>query len=106
MCNASLVIKSLGIPSAPTEVHVNTTTSGQEHLVFWWTETSELEAIDHYIINATNCGVCPNVTILPRANCMNVEANGRRCQFSIRSVICEIISNASDLISFALNGRL
>ena len=99
-CNASLVL--LGKSSAPTEVHLNVTTSDQENIVFSWVESSE--PVDHYIVNATNCGVCPNVTMQPTVNC-SIEANGRRCEFSVHSVNCEIVSNASDLISFALNGN-
>ena len=58
----------------------------------------------HYII-VSNCGLCPNVTIMTTAACRGLSV-GDSCAFALQSVVCNgtIVGNIST-VPVVLKGK-
>ena len=75
------------------------------HLTFSWTPISNLCRVQSYIINSSNCGVCPNITNLTTVRCTGFEVSSD-CTFTVRTVVCDnIVGTVGTEISFTLHGK-
>ena len=76
-------------------------------LVFRWEPVEpSCEAI-HYLINAFNCGHCPNVTNNTTVTCtdFSLDMYDQVCLLSVRTVVCHnIIGNESRSNQVTLRG--
>ena len=45
----------------------------------------------HYVINSTNCGICPNITNSTYALCSDLDltSNERVCSLGVKTVVCD-----------------
>ena len=64
-----------------------------------------------YLIAASNCGHCLNVTNLTTATCTYTQLSvdsveGQQCIFAVRSIVCDdVIGNESRSVSVTLRGK-
>ena len=77
-------------------------------LTFIWNPvTPSCEAV-HYLVNASNCGHCPNVTNDTTVICtdftLGTTSYNQECLLSIRTVVCNITGNESSSVQVNLRG--
>ena len=76
-----------------------TTNASSEKITFVWLSTAPLcSSSIHYLIIASNCGVCPQSVINTTATCHNLQPSTeiRECRFSVQSVVCGVMGNTSE----------
>ena len=74
-------------------------------LTFQWSSVSSCCPAIRYLIVASNCGHCPNVTNLTTATCTGLSVEGQQCNFAVRSIVCDdVIGNESKNVSAILRG--
>ena len=66
---------------------------------------SSMESI-HYLITATNCGVCPQTVSNTTATCTNLQPTTeiRECRFSVQNVVCGVMGNPSETATEMIGG--
>ena len=89
----------------PKDIYVTEANASQ--LVFRWEPVEPLCEAVHYLINASNCGHCPNVINDSTVTCtgFSLDMYDQVCLFSVRTVVCgNIIRNESRSIQVTLRG--
>ena len=67
--------------------------------------SSDSESI-HYLITASNCGVCPQTVTNTTATCTNLQPSTeiRECRFSVQIVVCRVMGNSSETVLEKIGG--
>ena len=57
-------------------------------ITFHWTQPNSICSVSHYILTATNCGMCPLIAARTdsQITCTNISTDGRMCTFSVQVV--------------------
>ena len=76
-----------------------------DRVVFKWNSvTTSCEAVS-YLINASNCGHCPNVTNDTTVTCTGFSLDSQMCLLSVQTAVCgDNTGNESRYVEVALKG--
>jgi hypothetical protein len=78
-------------------------------LVFQWESVApSCDSVHYYLINASNCGHCPNITNSTNVTCTGfaLDIHDQVCLLSIQTVVCgNITGNESSSIQVNLRGK-
>lgn len=89
----------------PTDVMV-TNVSSKEVTFRWNSVTPMCNSSIQYLVNASNCGICPRNVTNTVVTCYGFQPSTeiRKCRFSVQSVVCGVVGNSSDTISESIGG--
>ena len=91
----------------PKDIHFTEANASLSQLVFQWEPVEPSCEAVHYLINASNCGHCPNVTNDTTVTCtgFSLDMYDQVCLFSVQTVVCHnIIGNESGNVQVTLRG--
>lgn len=108
------IIRTLGlfmytahVDHYPPPNGLTVTDVSSEKISFTWNSTAPVcSSSIHYLITASNCGVCPQTVTNTSATCTNLQPSTevRECRFSVQIVVCRVMGNASGAISERIGG--
>ena len=74
-------------------------------LAFQWSPVITLCEAVHYLVNASNCGHCSNVTNNPTVTCIGFSLDSQVCLLSVLTVVCDnTTGNESRYVEVTLRG--
>ena len=62
----------------------------------------------HYVINSTNCGICPNITYSTYAMCSDLDltSSEKVCSLGVKTVVCDdLVGENSQTIQVMTKGN-
>ena len=87
----------------PNDIRLKNVNSSQ--LTFQWSPVSSTCHAIHYLISASNCGHCPNITSHAMATCAGMFRGIQVCSFTVQTVVCDnITGNESGEVMAMLRG--